>query len=520
MNTNPKRQQSERRTSSPRRLSLALLALGAFLVLVPQNFSWSMFSSATKNTASVSAAADWTPPTVTIADMGDAIRGTYTINVTATDMETGIKNVSIYRALSDTTTFTLICTDAIAPYSCALNTTTLAEDYYDFKAIATDNSNYTTEDLEEGVLVDNTNPAGSLGAIASPMSGVVTISATATDAGSGVATVSIQRASAGGTTFTTICTDIDLPYSCRFDSTQVADGLYDFRAVITDVAGNSLTTAKVTNRIVSNIASSVSVEDPGPFLKGTVTINANANAVLGVQSVKIQRAPNGTTTWTDICTDTSSPYSCSWDTTTVTDGLYIFRAVLTDTLGIVTNSATVGPSTVDNTVVRGYDVQTTTGGSAGKLTTGDAIGVAYTRQMNLTTITAGWTGTSKAVFVRLRDGISLGLTGSDDTVDVCLTSNCSTLVNLGSVNLKGNYIKNNKVAIFNATMTQTTVTVNGQPATQVTLTLGTIASGGSLRSVSAKVTMIWTPSALALDTTAKPTSTAPTSELGTLDRDW
>lgn len=519
MPRNPNRKQSERPVS-PRRYPFALLALGIVGFFVPQVFSSALFTSGSSNTASVGAAVDWTPPSVTLTYPGDAIRGTVVLNAVASDMETGIKNVVFQRSLSDANVWTTICTDTVAPYTCSFVTTSLAEDYYDLRAIATDNSNYTMESLVEGVLIDNTNPAGSLGAIPSPMSGVVTISATATDAGSGVATVAIQRATVGGTNFTTICTDIDLPYSCRFDSTQVTDGIYDFRAVITDVAGNSFTTAKVTNRVVSNILSSVSVDDPGVFLRGTVTLTANANATLGVANVKIQRQAAGSTTWVDVCTDTATPYSCAFDTTLVANGNYSFRAVLTDTIGQVTNSAVVGPSTVDNTVVRGYDVQTTSGGSAGTLSTGDAIGVAYTRVMNLTTISAGWTGTSKAVFVRLRDGISLGLTGSDDTIDVCATSNCNTLVNLGSVNLKGNYIKNNKTAVFNATMSQTTVTVNGAPATQVTLTLGTIASGGSLRSVSATTNMIWSPSSLATDVGGIPVSTSPTTELGTKDRDW
>ena len=65
--------------------------------------------------------------------------------------------------------------------------------------------------------------------------------------------------------------------------------------------------------------------------------------------MKIQRSPAGAGTWTDVCTDTSSPYSCSFDTTTVSDGLYDFRAIATDNISLSTTSATVTNRRVDNT---------------------------------------------------------------------------------------------------------------------------------------------------------------------------
>jgi hypothetical protein len=268
--------------------------------------------------------------------------------------------------------------------------------------------------------------------------------------------------------------------------------------------------------------SSVSVDDPGAYIRGTVTITANANASTGVANVKIQRAPFGSTTWTDLCTDTTSPYSCSFVTTSVADGQYQFRAILTDNLTVTTTSATVGPVQVDNTPVRGYDVQATNVTTVGKIAANDTIAVTYTKAMNLTTIMSGWTGTSTAVVVRIRDGAVLGLTNVDDTLDVFTTSALTTPVNLGSVNLKGNFAKGNKTITMNATMVATTVTVNGASATKVTLTIGSaISQGGSLRTASSTpVNMLWTPSATATDTNAIATSTAAVTELGTADRDF
>jgi hypothetical protein len=505
-----------------RRWALGVLAFGALLLLAPIATSWAQFTSTSKNTASVTAATDWTPPTVAMTYPGDAIAGTVTLSATATDAETGIASVTFAWAPTGTTTWTTICADTTSPYGCAFATGSLAEQDIDFLVTATDKAGYAATDLVEGITIDNTAPSVSLNSIASPLSGVVTIGATASDAGSGVGSVTIQRAPAGTTTWTTLCSDVDSPYSCRFDTTPVTDGLYDFRAIAVDAAGNSATSSLVRNRLVSNLVSSVSVDDPGAFIRGTVTITANANASLGVASVKIQRQATGSSTWVDLCTDTTSPYSCSWNTTTVADGGYSFRAILTDSLGTTTTSAVAGPSQVDNTLVRGYDVQATSGGSPGKLGAGDTISFTYSKVMSLTSILAGWDGTSKAVVVRARDGKVLGLTDKDDTLDVFTTSAYSTAVNLGSVNLKGNFIKGGKTVPVNATMTQSTVTVNGVSATKVTLTFGTVVSGaGNLRTATTTpVNMLWTPSVLATDAAGSACSTATVTELGTSDRDF
>jgi hypothetical protein len=61
--------------------------------------------------------------------------------------------------------------------------------------------------------------------------------------------VAIQRSS--GSTFVPICTDATSPYTCAWDTTAVADGLYDLRAVMT-CAGGTVTSAVVGGRRVDN----------------------------------------------------------------------------------------------------------------------------------------------------------------------------------------------------------------------------------------------------------------------------
>lgn len=504
-----------------RRMTAVLAVLVALAVGVPV-LSGATFTSGSGSTGRIGAAADWAPPMVELADPGDAIRGTVTLTATASDTGTGVASVSIGWAPADSTTFTTLCTKTAAPYTCTFATASLPDDEVDLRAVATDRSGYTATDLIEGVLIDNTAPSGSLGTFPAVLTGVVTIPATATDAGSGVASVTIQRSTAGLNTWTTICTDVDLPYSCRFDTTVLLTGLYDFRAIVTDLAGNTATTATVKNRLLDNTADSVSIDDPGAFLRGTVTIGASAASKVGVASVKVQRQAAGSTTWVDLCTDTSTPYGCSWVTTTVADGQYSFRAILTNSLLITTTSATFGPVLVDNTPVRGYDVQTTNADTAGRIKAGDTVSVTYTRTMAPGSILAGWDGSARAVTLRARDGSLLGLTNNDDTLDVSTSTALSTPVNLGSINLKANYVRQKKTVGFAATMVMTTVTVNGAPASKVTLTIGavTIGAANTTRTAGGKPVMVWTPSAVALDTTGLPASTAPTSELGTADLDF
>ena len=77
-------------------------------------------------------------------------------------------------------------------------------------------------------------------------------------------------------------------------------------------------------------------------------LNAVATSDRGIASVVFQTSPAGANTWTTVCTDNVTPYSCSWDTTGVADGLRDIRAVATDTAGY-TQTSTVTNRRVDNT---------------------------------------------------------------------------------------------------------------------------------------------------------------------------
>ena len=588
-----------------------VVGLLTFIALSIDGSSSATMTARTESSASVQAAADWTPPTVTMTKPAVPAKGTVTLAAQASDAETGIAGVA-FQLQASGGAWTPICTDESAPYTCSWNTTAVADGDHSLRAVATDQAGYATTsatvaatvansvfpvldvpDVVRGtvvmpvvvhnppglygttveyapagssswtaicttyfdpssecswnttqvpsgsydvrirvasfngtfystvhrMIVDNTAPTVTMTDPGTPLRGTVTLAATADDVHSGIAQVVIQRQAAGASTWTDVCTTTAAPYRCSLDTTTLAEGNWSFRAQATDEAGNSTTSAAVTNRLVENVVSTVSLEDPGTELYGTVTLRATAASTAGVTRVVIQRAPAGTTTWTDVCTDPNAPYTCNWNTTLVADASYDLRAVLTDGSGKVTTSAVVAVRVVDNSPLRGVDVQTTNVGTAGRLSTGDTITFTYSRRVQLSSVSPGWTGASVPVTLRLRDGALLGLGGSNDTLDF---RRDGSSLNLGTVNLAQDYITAaGGTAEFNATMTTSTATVNGIIQTRVTVTLGTVASGATgLRTVTASSAMRWTPVAGVLDERGNACATTVVTETGTADREF
>ena len=164
-----------------------------------------------------------------------------------------------------------------------------------------------------------------------PLRSTVPLSATAGSDRS-LTSVTFARSPAGAGTWTTICAPTAAPYTCSWDSTGVADGLYDLRATALDASGYTKSST-VASRRVDNTAPATSVSAATP-LTGSATVSATAtDGGSGVLSVAFDARPSSGGSWTPICTDGSSPYSCSWDTTAVADGAWDVRATTTDNAG-------------------------------------------------------------------------------------------------------------------------------------------------------------------------------------------
>src|SRR5437762_2533230 len=77
---------------------------------------------------------------------------------------------------------------------------------------------------------------------------------------------------------------------------------------VTDVAGNQkLSTVRTLQ--LDNTAPTVTLADPGANIAGTVTLTATATS--DTAHVVFQQRATGAATWTDITTDTTSPYSAA-----------------------------------------------------------------------------------------------------------------------------------------------------------------------------------------------------------------
>lgn len=506
--------------TSRRAVLLAVMALAVIGSRV--TLSGASFTAQSRNPASsASSAADWTPPTVTLTDPGPAIRGTVVVAASASDAETGVDHVALSWAPVGTTAWTVLCTVTGPSASCPLVTTTLTEEEIDLRAVAVDRAGYEATVLVSAVLIDNVGPMATLGDPGSPLRGTVTLAATVSDDGSGVASVAVQHALAGTSGWSPACTALTSPWTCRWDTTGVADAAYDLRAVVTDRAGNTSTTPVVRNRNVDNRVSSVSMEDPGPYLRGVVLLQASAYSTARVVTVRIQRTATGSTTsWVDLCSTASAPYRCAWDTSGVPDGEYSVRAILVDGAGKSTTSATVGPRPVDNSPVGGADVQAVNGGTLGTVDPGDRLVLTYDHQMRPGSFVAGWDGTPRAVVARVRDGALVGGGTSDDTVDVFTTTGFQVPVAVGSVNLRVDQLRPGKTVAFSAVLSQEVVVVGTTAVTRVTVILGPVQGGnGLLRSTSLAGTVVWTPSASATDIAGVACSRVPVIESGPADRD-
>jgi hypothetical protein len=139
-----------------------------------------------------------------------------------------------------------------------VNAKTIPDGLVDLRVEATDDIGNTFIGLPlRNLLVDNTPPTSSLSVPAGPLSGTVTLHATATDAGTGVASVEFQAAPAGTGQWTTLGIDASPPYQLTFDTRQLADGSYDFRLLATNGVGNQAPSAVVGGVTISNPSKTV-----------------------------------------------------------------------------------------------------------------------------------------------------------------------------------------------------------------------------------------------------------------------
>ena len=201
---------------------------------------------------------DTTPPTATMNDPGANLRLTVALTSVETDpgaSPSGIASVEYQYSVADADTW------VTAP--AAWDTTTVTDGLYDLRVVVTDNAgNETQAAAVEDRRIDNSPPATAIDDPGANLRAVVAIKGTASDTGSGVADV-VFEVSPDGASWSTIGSDNSDPYETSFDTASLPDGLYFFRTVATDVAGNVTEGAPVGPRRIDNTPPTASLNDPG-----------------------------------------------------------------------------------------------------------------------------------------------------------------------------------------------------------------------------------------------------------------
>jgi hypothetical protein len=120
-------------------------------------------------------------------------------------------------------------------------------------------------------------------------------------------------------------------------TSSLADGNYVFTVVAVDEL-NNMTTSSPVNVRLDKTKPSIAITSPssGSVITGVATISATASDANGIASVQFRVNGNSYSG-----TDTTSPYSISWDTVSFANGNYTLGAIATDNAGNIKESSTI-----------------------------------------------------------------------------------------------------------------------------------------------------------------------------------
>jgi chitinase len=279
--------------------------------------------------------------------------------------------------------------------------------------------------------------------------------------------------------------------------------------VAVDTAGNTLASATVTARVVDNNGPVVSVTGPAQVRGTANTVTTTVSDASAIGSVVIRRRAAGSTgAYTTICTDNTGPaYTCTWDVSALADGSsWELIAVATDALGRSTTSAAY-TSVVNSTGPTGTDVQSANGGTNGRLDSGDRVIFTFSAQIAPASILAGWSGSSTAIRVRVNNN------GTSDSMEFYDSSNTTPLNLLASgtaLMINGDHVS--AASVFNATIARS--------GTTVTVTIGSLISGGVRSWVTGSNPMVWQTNPAMTNTTGKGLFPTTVTETGLPDVDF
>jgi Bacterial Ig-like domain len=248
-----------------------------------------------------------------------------------------------------------------------------------------------------------------------------------------------------------------------------------FTASKTNAGSSFVTASKFPPTVtLTTPANNSATNDTTPTLSG-----AADNATGDSTTVTVKIYSGATATGTALQTKTANRGTgTTWSTTasTLAQGTYTAVATQTDTSG---NTGTSSANTfkVDTTAPTASSISAnnTTGGTAGKIESGDTLTYTYSEAIDPATVLPGWSGASTAVHIKFTSS-------GNDTITVLTTAD-ATSIKLGSVATNADYVTT--TTTFNATMA---LSADG---TSVVVTLSTPSNVSS--SASPGRNMSWTP---------------------------
>ena len=387
---------------------------------------------------------------------GSSVTATVTVSASASD-NVGVAGVQFL--LDDVP---LGVEDAVAPYSVLWDTTPLANGSYELTAVARDAAGNVTFSEVINVTVAHPDVTAPIVSITAPANGAtvdgnLAITADATD-NVGVAGVRflLNGASLGDE-------DTTAPYSITWDSTTVANGMYQLAARARDSAGNSSTSAAMTVTVNNPDVTAPTVSMTAPAdnatVFGTAAVSADAFDNIGIAGVQFLR--NGGPLGAE---DTTAPYTITWDTTTSPNGTYEIKAVARDAAGNSTTSSWV-TVTVNNPDVAAPTVSLTA--PANNATVNGQVALAADASDNISVLAVQF----------LLDGVPLGAedTGAPYSIvwDSTTAQNGSHQLAARARDAAGNV----------TTSTAVTVTVNNPDITAPTVSVTAPADSGTVDGV-------------------------------------
>jgi chitinase len=308
------------------------------------------------------------------------------------DESSGMASVAFEFKRSNESTWTSCGVDTSSPYTCSLDTRSLSNANYDFRATGTDVAGNTYTPTAQTRAVDNTPWA----TLTAPTAGstylqgsTVTVSANGY-APTGIDSMTLQYdASTAGTSWVNICTDTGAPYSCSWNTTNIPSGTTTLRAVMNRTGGgttNSGTTAVTLEQLRAFDVQAANVNNQGyPAPTDTLTLYYSTTVNLGT----IRAGWNGSgqaTTVTFNASNVGSPSVPGSDYLSFASGINLGQVAFGQ--DYVQSNRQVGFNATMSAATVTYGGRQVT---AVTITLGSQTGGAYLTDRDTTTGTLRWT---------------------------------------------------------------------------------------------------------------------------------